>query len=93
MNVSDGSGRRPGLTRRRLLGATVGVVGVGLVGTAATRAQSGPGSLGRSPLLFHSPDLEPYVDELPRPEVLRGENLALAGARARTASTGTCRRR
>lgn len=76
-------GRGPIMTRRRLLGSAAGVAGIGLAGAAVTRAQDGPGSSGRSPLLFHSPDLEPYVDELPRPPVLTGETIDLA---ARTGS-------
>ncbi|UVE96926.1 multicopper oxidase domain-containing protein [Dietzia sp. B32] len=81
--VGFGVGTRgPVVTRRRVLGTAAGVAGMGLVGASATRAQIGPGSVGPSPLLFHSPDLEPYVDDLPRPEVLRGENLGL------TARTG-----
>ena len=85
MGVLGGSGSGPVLNRRRLLGTAAGIAGVGLVGAAATRAQIGAGSLGPSPLLFHSPELEPYVDELPRPEVMRGENLDL------TARTGVHR--
>lgn len=77
--------RRSVMSRRRVLGAAVGVAGAGVLGVSATRAQSGPGSLGPSPLLFHSPDLEPYVDELPRPDVMTAENLELA------ARTGTHR--
>lgn len=85
-----GGARGPVVTRRRLLGTAAGVAGTGLVGASATRAQVGPGSLGAgsrgpSPLLFHSPALEAYVDELPRPDVLRGESLELA------ARTGTHR--
>ena len=82
----DGAGRRgPALTRRRLLGTAAGVAGMGIVGATITRAEGGPGfgSSGDSPLLFHSPDLEPYVDELPRPQVLTGEAIDLA---ARTGS-------
>lgn len=67
-----GGARGPVVTMRRLLGTVAGVAGMGLVGASATRAQVGPGSLGPSPLLFHSPVLEPYVDELPRPDVLPG---------------------
>ena len=85
MPQSEVPGRGPVLNRRRLLGTAAGVAGAALVGAAATRAQSGPGSLGPSPLLFHSPDLEPYVDELPRPDVMRGDSLELA------ARTGTHR--
>ncbi|PAY24032.1 hypothetical protein CEY15_05635 [Dietzia natronolimnaea] len=78
-----GGARGPVVTMRRLLGTVAGVAGMGLVGASATRAQVGPGSLGPSPLLFHSPVLEPYVDELPRPDVLPGESLELS------ARTGT----
>lgn len=80
-----GGARGPVVTRRRLPGTVAGVAGMGLVGASATRAQVGPGSLGPSPLLFHSPVLEPYVDELPRPDVLPGESLELS------ARTGTHR--
>ena len=85
MNGFDRRSRGSAVSRRRLLGAAVGVAGVGMLGVSAPRAQEGLGSLGPSPLLFHSPDLEPYVDELPRPDVMRGENLDLA------ARTGTHR--
>lgn len=74
---------RDGFGRRRFLGAMAGVTGGAILGAAATRAQSGPGSLGPSPLLFHSPVLAPYVDDLPRPDVLTGESVELAARTGR----------
>lgn len=83
MGAFGGGRHGPVMSRRRLLGSAAGVAGIGLAGAAVTRAQGGPGSSGPSPLLFHSPDLEPYVDELPRPQALDGESIDLA---ARTGS-------
>lgn len=70
-------GRSPVIGRRRLLGTVAGVAAGGIVGAAATRAQIHPGSAGPSPLLLHSPDLEPFVDELPRPAAISGTALSL----------------
>lgn len=78
MDELGGSRRGPMMSRRRLLGAAAGVAGIGITGAPAARAQGGPGSVDPSPLLFHSPDLQPYVDALPRPEVLSGESPELA---------------
>ncbi|WP_280303591.1 multicopper oxidase family protein [Nocardia neocaledoniensis] len=59
------------IERRRFLR----VAGTGLLGVVAGEALAATAS--PSPLLFRSPALEPFVDELPRLPVLRGDRLEL----------------
>ncbi len=62
---------------------TAGAIGAGAAGMAAVRAQD-LGDLGNidpaRPLLFASPELEPFVDPLPRLPVLTGSQLELRAA-------------
>ncbi|MFI6219256.1 multicopper oxidase family protein [Nocardia salmonicida] len=70
------------IERRRFLRAA----GVGLLAAALGESQVGavptapPGV--RSPLLFHSPAVEPFVDEMPRLPVVRGDRLELVAETA-----------
>lgn len=62
---------------------TAGALGVGAAGIASVRAQDlgGFGNIDPArPLLFESPKLEPFVDELPRLPVLTGPQLELRAA-------------
>lgn len=64
---------RPIGRRAVLRGAVAGALG----GLAAGRAAAQPFD---SPLLFHSPELAKFVDEMPRIPVVRGQRLELAAA-------------
>lgn len=74
------SGRISRRAFNRGLAWTAGVVGVGAAGASAVRAQD-VGDLGNidpsRPLLFASPTLEPFVEQLPRLPVLTGSQLEL----------------
>ncbi|MGW5312188.1 multicopper oxidase family protein [Nocardia thailandica] len=64
------------LGRRALLrGASVGAAALALT-SGGGRAGGGPAS----PLVFRSPALTPFVDELPRPPVVSGRSLELVAA-------------
>ncbi|MDH6679009.1 spore coat protein A [Rhodococcus sp. LBL1] len=77
------SGRMSRRAFNRGLAWTAGALGVGAAGIASVRAQDlgGFGNVDPArPLLFASPKLEPFVDELPRLPVLTGSQLELRAA-------------
>lgn len=72
------------LIRRRVLLRGLGIGGVALAVGGLSKASSlgEPGSVVGidSPLLFHSPRLTPFVDELPRLPILRGTTIDLTAS-------------
>ncbi|MGN2637834.1 multicopper oxidase family protein [Nocardia takedensis] len=52
-------------------------VGAGVLGTALSRTLVAADPVAASPLLFHSPSVEPFVDDLPPIPVTRGDRLDL----------------
>ncbi|MET8650500.1 multicopper oxidase family protein [Nocardia aurea] len=59
-------------------------IGAGVLGSALTRGSAGAAPMPPpgvdSPLIFHSPKVEPFVDELPRLPVVRGDRLDLVAS-------------
>lgn len=69
------------IARRLLLrGAGVGALGAAMWRIAPAVADPPLPSGADNPLLFHSPPVEPFVDELPRLPVLRGSELDLVAS-------------
>ncbi len=64
----------------RGLAWTAGALGVGAVGMSSVRAQDIGDVDPSRPLLFESPRLEPFADDLPRLPVLTGSSLELRSA-------------
>lgn len=68
--------------RRRLLrGVGVAMTAAAMYGRSGKRASAAPPTpRADSPLLFHSPSMRPFADDLPLLPVLRGDDLDLAAA-------------
>ncbi|WP_051194247.1 multicopper oxidase family protein [Nocardia jiangxiensis] len=72
----DGPIGRRGFLHR----AGAGLVAAGMYCRTANLASADPPALPPSPLLFHSPPMRPFRDEMPRLPVLRGDDLELNAA-------------